>query len=109
MNENDLSVDASLYQKTESGNNFLLSMGANIYNIFMKTGIAPECTPTQWKLFEKEMTTFIYQQLGMENPDPQLCNFTAFINSYIESLTLAGFGQEALKQLEELKKSQASK
>ena len=67
-----------------------VSIGALIYSLFMKTGIAKECTPDQWKKFEAEAVKRIYLSMGMpENEiDPRVCSFTALVMGYLESLRL---------------------
>ena len=76
--------------------NFQISLGAEYYNLLSKTGAT--VTPQQFKAFEKAATKFIYNYIGLVDVDDKLCNFTAFVNSYLEALTLAGAAQEVFKQ-----------
>ena len=81
--------------------NFQVSVGAEFYNLLSKTGA--KATPAQFKEFEKNAIRFIYNYIGLLDVEDQLCNFTAFVNSYLEALTIAGASQEALKQATEKK------
>ena len=67
-----------------------VSIGALVYSAFMKTGIAKECTPEQWKNFETEAVKRIYLCMGLpENEiDPRVCSITALVMGYMESLRL---------------------
>ena len=68
----------------------------------MKTGIAKECTPEQWKNFEAEAVKRIYLCMGLpENEiDPRLCSVTALVMGYMESLRLLSNATVALHRLE---------
>lgn len=79
--------------------NFQISVGAEFYNLLSKTGA--KVTPQQFKEFERNAIKFIYNYIGYIDAEDTLCNFTAFINSYLEALTIAGASQEALKKLTE--------
>lgn len=99
--ENNISSDAI---PQNDGSHFIATVGAQIYNIFMKTGIAPECKPEQWKSFEKEMVKYIYGSIGVTDPDPRLCTLNAFVAAFIESLAMAG---NLEKELNDIKNEKA--
>ena len=86
--DNNEDVLAEKQMAQEAG--ISVSIGALIYSLFMKTGIAKECTPDQWKKFEAEAVKRIYLSMGMpENEiDPRVCSFTALVMGYMESLRL---------------------
>lgn len=92
-------------QKTDNKPEFNISVGALIYDEFMKSGIAAKCTPQQWKDFEKKAMRLIYHSLGMDDVEDDLCTFTALAAAFANSLTIASLGQQALEELEKIKTS----
>lgn len=89
---------------TMSADDFRVTVGAEFYNIFCKTGAS--ATPAQFKEFEKNIVRFIFNYLNYLDIADEHCNFTTLVNSYIESLSLLG----AYKQFydatpEDIKKS----
>lgn len=87
----DVNMDSS-----EELKNFVASIGAQVYALFMKTNIAPECTPDKWKAFEHDLVKYIYTHIGVEDVDDRLCSMNAFVAAFIESLTATGLMQQAL-------------
>ena len=90
-------MDYNVNSNTEL-DNFQISVGAEYYNLLSKTGA--KVSPQQFKEFEKNAVKFIYNYIGLLDVDDSLCNFTAFINSYLEALTIAGASQAALEKLQ---------
>lgn len=86
--DNNEDVLAEKQMAQEAG--ISVSIGALIYSLFMKTGIAKECTPDQWKKFEAEAVKRIYLSMGMpaNEIDPRVCSFTALVMGYMEALRL---------------------
>lgn len=65
---------------------FVVSVGAEFYNMFCKTG--GTATPAQFKEFERNAVSFIFTYLGFPDIEPERCNFTTLFNSYVETLML---------------------
>ncbi len=80
-----------------------VSIGALVYSCFMKTGIAKECTPEQWKNFEAEAVKRVYLCMGLPEKeiDPRLCSITALVMGYMESLRLLSNATVTVHRLEE--------
>ena len=80
-----------------------VSIGALVYSCFMKSGIAKECTPEQWKNFEAEAVKRIYLAMGLPESeiDPRVCSVTALVMGYMESLRLLSNSTVAIHRLEE--------
>lgn len=79
-----------------------VSIGALVYSAFMKSGIAKECTPEQWKNFEAEAIRRIYLAMGLPEGDidPRVCSVTALVMGYMESLRLLSNATVAVHRLE---------
>ena len=90
-----------------------VSIGALVYSCFMKSGIAKECTPEQWKNFEAEAVRRIYLCMGLPDDeiDPRVCSITALVMGYMESLRLLSNSTVANhtleKEIERLKSGEA--
>ena len=80
-----------------------VSIGALVYSAFMKSGIAKECTPEQWKNFEAEAVKRIYLTMGLPDAeiDPRLCSVTALVMGYMESLRLLSNSTVTIHRLED--------
>jgi len=79
-------------QDSDEQSNLKVSLGAIFFNILRKTGAT--VSVEQFKAFEHDSVKFIYNHLGMLDLDEQLYNFTAFTNTFIRALQLAGQNQE---------------
>lgn len=86
-------------QKTNTElDDFQVSVGAEFYNLLSKTGA--KVLPQQFKEFEKNAIKFIYNYIGMTDVEDVLCSFSAFVNTYLEALTIAGMSQAALEKIQ---------
>lgn len=89
------------YQTTEQKQQAAsIYVGGHIFDLFRKSGIAPNCTPDQWKEFEKNLFKYIYTVLGEDNPPIEVCNFTAFINAFSEALVVASILEQKMTELQ---------
>lgn len=99
-NETNNIESNSQYSATSLNN--MICVGGHIYDIFIKSGINPKCTPEQWKTLECDIVKYLYSVLGEDKPLEELCNFTALINAFAEALLMTSIMEQ---KIEELKKS----
>lgn len=84
---------------TTSLNN-MFCIGGHIYDIFVKSGINPNCSVEDWKKVEHDIVKYLYSVLGEDNPLEELCNFTALINAFSEALVVTSIMEQKLEELQ---------
>lgn len=97
MTENN-EIKNEQYTSTSLDN--MICIGGHIYDIFIKSGINPNCKVEDWKKVEHDIVKYLYSVLGENEPMEELCNFTALINAFSEALVVTSLMESKLEELQ---------